>query len=105
MLSLYIYYRVHPEHAAALQGAVHDMQARLRSAMPGLAASLHVREDTAAGSALTWMEIYHFNGHADTRAWATFEDALATQAAQLPEGLIGVRQVERFRALSARAAH
>ncbi|HEX5373540.1 MAG TPA: DUF4936 family protein [Aquabacterium sp.] len=104
MLSLYIYYQVHPDHAAVLQGAVQDMQARLRSAMPGLAASLHVREDAGA-SALTWMEIYHFNGHADDRAWATFEGALAMQAAQLPEGLIGARQVERFRALPARTAH
>lgn len=104
MISLYIYYKVNPDHSDALQGAVHAMQARLRSAMPGLAASLHVRVDASA-EALTWMEIYHFNGHADTRAWAAFEEALAAQAAQLPAGMIGARQMERFRALPAPVAH
>ena len=97
MSTLYIYYRIQAAQSGALCLAVAGMQARLRAAMPGLAASLHQRCDAqAAGASPTWMEVYHFNGHADERAWQAFEAALARQVATLPAGIDGVRHAERF---------
>jgi hypothetical protein len=79
--------------------------------MPGLAASLSEKLDApaqeGAGSSsntqplLTWMETYHFNGHASTDAWARFEATLAQHAAGLPTGIEGPRHIERFERLSA----
>ncbi len=95
--SLYIYYKVRPELAVPLREAIHTMQARLRSAMPGLAAALWTRSDQADGATpATWMEVYQFNGHADARAWTALDEALAPLLAQLPEGIDGPRHRERF---------
>lgn len=98
MTSLYIYYKVRPDLALPLREAVHTLQARLRSAMPGLAATLWSRSDaqTGDGERATWMEVYQFNGHADARAWTALDEALSTLVAQLPEGIDGPRHSERF---------
>ena len=101
MSALYIYYRVHPGREQVLADAVHGMQARLRASMPGLAASLQQRVELGTGrptrsAGVTWMETYHFNGHADHRAWASFETALAREVPTLPEGIEGARHTECF---------
>lgn len=96
MRSLYVYYRVLPTQCTPLWQAVTDMQLRLRSAMPGLAASLHQRLDSASDQPATWMETYHFNGHASDQAWQAFEAALGAQALLLPLGIDGARHLERF---------
>ena len=106
MSALYIYYRVQPGCEQVLATAIHQMQARLRAGMPGLAASLQQRTDLATGQPTrepqaTWMETYHFNGHADHRAWAVFEAALAKELPALPEGIDGARQTECFSPLAA----
>lgn len=108
MRSLFIYYRVRPADRRALWLAVSEMQSGLRGEMPGLAASLSERIDeppTAttppAPAHLTWMETYQFNGHASDEAWLRFENVLAQRTPQLPEGIEGVRHVERFVRLSA----
>lgn len=106
MSALYIYYRVQPGCEQVLAAAIHQMQARLRGAMPGLAASLRQRTDLTTGEPsrapqLTWMETYHFNGHADHRAWAAFEAALGQELPKLPEGIDGQRQTECFSPLAA----
>jgi len=114
MRSLYIYYRVQPERRQALWVAVSDMQSELRGQMPGLAASLSEKLDAAtptphtaptgpaqSPAPLTWMETYHFNGHASDEAWLRFEATLAQRVAQLPSGIEGPRHIERFTRLSA----
>jgi hypothetical protein len=111
MRSLYIYYRVQPSQKPALWVAVSDMQSALRGQMPGLAASLSEKLDAPAQEGaesssttqhlLTWMETYHFNGHASTEAWERFEATLAQRAADLPTGIEGPRHIERFDRLSA----
>lgn len=108
MSALYIYYRVQPGREQGLAEAVHGMQARLRGAMPGLAASLQQRIELGSGEPTrspqaTWMETYHFNGHADHRAWAVFEAALARELPSLPDGIDGARQTECFGPLTAAA--
>lgn len=109
MSALYIYYRVQPGREQALAAAIHAMQARLRGAMPGLAASLQQRTEPGTGEPtrspqLTWMEAYHFNGHADHRAWASFGAALDRELPALPEGIDGPRHAECFSPLPAPAA-
>lgn len=96
MRSLYVYYRIQLAHEAPLWLAVTDMQHRLRSRMPGLAAALQRRLDPGDSGLQTWMEVYQFNGHASDMAWTTFEAALLAQAATLPEGIEGERHLERF---------
>lgn len=109
MNSLYVYYKVQPIQAQALQTAVLRMQWRLRSAMPGLAASLHQRThshatphvvespaSTTAQDTATWMETYHFNGHADARAWQQLVDMMQQVVKQLPSGIEGERHEEWF---------
>ena len=108
MRSLFIYYRVQPAQRQALWLAVSEMQSGLRGDMPGLAASLSERMEvpepalnTAAPALLTWMETYHFNGHATQEAWLRFEEVLAQRTLLLPDGIEGTRHVERFVRLSA----
>lgn len=109
MTVLYVYYQVQSQQAEWLRPEVQRMQARLRGAMPGLSASLNRRVTPAcqphsvpaAGDPLlsatqTWMEIYHFNGHADHRAWQGLVNALDVAVAQLPAGMEGDRHVEWF---------
>ena len=109
MTVLYVYYQVQSQQAEWLRPEVRRMQAKLRGAMPGLSASLNQRVPAAcqprttpaAGDPLlaptqTWMEIYHFNGHADHRAWQGLVDALDLAVAQLPAGMEGNRHVEWF---------
>lgn len=106
MSALYIYYRVQPGREQVLAEAIRAMQARLRGAMPGLAASLLQRVELDSGQPTrspqpTWMEAYHFNGHADQRAWASFHGALARELSTLPEGIDGDRHAEAFSPLPA----
>lgn len=108
MRSLYIYYRVQPSERQPLWVAVSEMQSALRGEMPGLAASLSERVDAqlpaqgnAAPPPLTWMETYHFNGHASDDAWHRFEAVLAQRTQQLPQGIEGPRHLERFVRISA----
>lgn len=91
-------------------GAVSEMQSALRGQMPGLAASLSEKLDGPASGGsddapqppplLTWMETYHFNGHASDGAWQRFETTLTERALQLPKGIDGPRHIERFARLS-----
>lgn len=109
MSALYIYYRVQPGREQVLAEAIRGMQARLRAAMPGLAASLLQRVELNSGQPTrspqsTWMESYHFNGHADQRAWASFQGALARELDALPEGIDGERHAEAFSPLPAAGA-
>jgi Domain of unknown function (DUF4936) len=108
MQSLYIYYKVQPGQAPELLNAIVSMQQQLRAHMPGLAASVHQRANepiVEMGAALhTWMEIYQFNGHADARAWAALDAALAARLPSLPAGIDGPRHAECFQTLSG-AAH
>jgi hypothetical protein len=108
MSALYIYYRVQPGREQVLAEAIRGMQARLRAAMPGLAASLLQRVELGSGQPTrspqaTWMEAYHFNGHADQRAWASFQAALTRELGTLPEGIEGERHAEAFSPLPATA--
>jgi hypothetical protein len=73
--------------------------------MPGLAASLHQRTHSHTVECLpdasppinpTWMETYHFNGHADHRAWQQLMLTLGQAVSQLPPGIDGQRHVEWF---------
>jgi hypothetical protein len=102
---------VQPNQKPSLWVAVSEMQMALRGQMPGLAASLSEKleaypADMAGGASsthplLTWMDTYHFNGHASTDAWQRFEATLTARAAQLPSGIEGPRHIERFERLSA----
>lgn len=108
MRSLYIYFRVRPSERQLLWGAISDMQSAMRGEMPGLAASLSERIDAQdsgespdAPALLTWMETYHFNGHASDDAWHHFEAVLAQRTHSLPQGIEGSRHMERFVRISA----
>ena len=57
MRELFIYYRSHEDHAASVQARVHEFQAALRRAHPGLLARLLRRPEVKNGL-LTWMETY-----------------------------------------------
>jgi Domain of unknown function (DUF4936) len=109
MNSLYVYYKVQCDQAPALQTAVVRMQSNLRSAMPGLAASLQHRTNGHAMPSVTqvstsiagqvtytWMEAYHFNGHADERAWQQLMERLQSAIKQLPPGIVDERHEEWF---------
>lgn len=105
MTSLYIYYKVQPSLAEPLSHAIAAMQASLRSGMPGLAVALWCRSDEPTAPGLqTWMETYHFNGHADARAWQALEAAMAPLLAALPPGIEGPRHHERFELMTPRPA-
>lgn len=56
-MDLYIYYRVHSEHAAALQAKVSSMQQYL-SREYGIVTALKRRPEEKENRQ-TWMEIYH----------------------------------------------
>jgi Domain of unknown function (DUF4936) len=96
MRSLYIYYKVAPDQTHPLSQAVLSMQAHLRALMPGLGAHLWLRDDSDQAPEPTWMEVYQFNGHADERAWAALDDALAAHLGDLPAGIVGERHREHF---------
>lgn len=54
---LYVYFRADRGQASAVRAAVTDMQARLRSEVPGLQARLLKRMESSGGQD-TWMETY-----------------------------------------------
>ena len=89
MADLYIYYRVHDNHAAQLAPRVRTMQDRLAHDN-GVAGQLKRRPGSAA-SLQTWMEIY-------PDAPDDFEALLAVEvvAAKLPELIDGARHTEIF---------
>lgn len=96
MRELFIYYRSQPDHAAAVQARVHDFQAALRRAHPGLVARLLRRPEERNGL-LTWMETYSIEPMAHS---CRIDDELQRQIeshAQCLNGLIdGARHTEVF---------
>lgn len=88
-IDLYVYYRVKPEAAAALQQKVRSMQAGL-SAQHGIAADLKRRPEEK-NNEQTWMETYLGVSEAFT---ATLDAAVA--AAGLTELTSGPRHAEIF---------
>jgi hypothetical protein len=96
MRELFIYYRSHEDHAAAVQARVHEFQAALRRAHPGLVARLLRRPEVKTGL-LTWMETYAIEPMATS---SELDDDLQRQIeshAQVLQGLIeGDRHTEVF---------
>lgn len=91
-VQVYIYYRVKRADAAALIGAVQDLQAELTTALPGLRCSLAQRVETGA-DLLTLMETYaHPEGLSE--AWRHALEGRANT--QLARWTVGVRHVELF---------
>ena len=89
MADLYIYYRVHDNHAALMAPRVRAMQEKL-ARQNGVAGQLKRRPGSASGLQ-TWMEIY-------PAAPDGFDALLAAGvvAAQLPELTEGARHTEIF---------
>lgn len=90
---LFVYYRVAPVHAEALNAAVQALQSRLRAEQPGLNARLLHRPDLRDGLQ-TWMEVYALPPGADTEAVALRIERTAREA--LAPWLASPRHVERF---------
>lgn len=78
---LFIYYRVDPSRAEAVQAAVRGMQQRLRDEHPGLHAALLQRPGTPQRPELTFMETYAVDAdvapHGVSEAVAAHIEALA----------------------------
>ena len=89
MPDLYIYYRVHDNHAALLAPRVRALQEQLAHEN-GVTGQLKRRPGSASGLQ-TWMEIY-------TAAPDGFEALLeaGVVAAKLPELTVGARHTEIF---------
>jgi len=92
--TVYVYFKISPEHGQRLLPALRQMQATL--AVDGITASLQRRQDEVAHSGLqTWMEVYQ--GVADAALFAeTLQQALRQCGL---DGLLPPRQVECFVAL------
>lgn len=88
-MDLYIYYRVDPAHAVALNERVSHVQHQLR-AQYGVAAELKRRPEEKAGYQ-TWMEVY-------LNTPTGFEDALkqAIDAAGISHLIADTRHTEYF---------
>lgn len=90
--NLYVYYRVRSADAPQLIAAVHALQVRLRSEIPGLNCSLSQRAiDDAQGP--TFMETYSHVDGLDAKSQQLIESG--TERA-LREWIVGDRHVERF---------
>ena len=98
MRELYIYYRVRRDRADAARRAVHDLQASLRAAHPGLVTRLLHRDDDGGAGPATWMETYAFAAATESRAGvdAALEAAISAGAAAFASLLDGRRHVEAF---------
>lgn len=96
MRELFIYYRSQPAHAATVQARVHEFQAALCRAHPGLVARLLRRPEERNGQ-LTWMETYAIETMASP---CRLDDELQRQIevhARCLHGLIdGARHTEVF---------
>ena len=92
---IFVYYRVAPDNALQLIGAVRGLQARWRAAYPGLACSLARRAEDGA-EAVTMMEMYCHDGIA-IDAWHPHIERSARE--QLTAWIVGERHVEVFVAL------
>lgn len=86
MRELFIYYRSQPDQAAAVQARVHDFQAALRRAHPGLVARLLRRPEERNGL-LTWMETYSIEPMAHS---CRLDDELQRQIESHAECLLGL---------------
>ncbi len=100
MRELFIYYRAKVDDAPALQAAVAELHANLRSRFPGLQARL-LRRPEAADGLHTWMETYALPSSADHAAPRGISDALHAQIEQearatLSAWIVGPRHVELF---------
>lgn len=90
-MDIYVYYRVHAEHAESLQAAIIAMQTSLAHTY-GVHASLKRRADQLNQQTnLTWMETY-------AQVPAEFQDALdkAVQLHKLGRHIEGQRHIEIF---------
>lgn len=90
--NLYVYYRVRSADAPQLIAAVHALQARLRSEIPGLICSFSLRAmDDAQGP--TFMETYSHAEGLDAQSQQLIE---ARAGRLLGAWIVGDRHVERF---------
>jgi hypothetical protein len=89
---LFVYYRIDPARADALQSAAVAMQDALRAQHPGLAARLLRRPGLREGLQ-TWMEVYTLPAGVDAARLAI---AIERDARVLAPLLIGERHVEHF---------
>jgi hypothetical protein len=94
MRELFVYYRIDAAAAAAARDAVEAMQARLRSAHPGLVARLLIRDEHGS-TPQTWMETYALPG-SSAGANRDVEAAVEAQAAAWATLRAGPRHVETF---------
>ena len=84
MRELFIYYRSHEDHAASVQARVHEFQAALRRAHPGLLARLLRRPEVKNGL-LTWMETYSIDRSLSSRRfWIRVAGRLSRRSRSLP---------------------
>jgi LmbE family N-acetylglucosaminyl deacetylase len=101
MRELFIYYRVHLDHAAAAEAMVRAMQAALAHDHPQLRARL-LHRSPPQGCWQTWMETYSTHSHSTDPMQDTqgITDRLAAEiesrAAALTPYIDGARHVEVF---------
>ncbi|MDO9236021.1 MAG: DUF4936 family protein [Aquabacterium sp.] len=95
---LFVYFQLDVRQADAVQAAVIDMQAQLRSEFPGLRARLLKRIDASSGSE-TWMETYAM-APSDSVDGVTeaLSSTIEQRAAAWRDLLDGTRHVELFAA-------
>jgi len=107
MRELFIYYRIHPQHAAQARSALASMQSRLCTLHPGLSARRLCREDALAAAeptnepdALqTWMEIYAVDPvQQPAGITPELQRSIEAHAAALRGLIEGDRHTEVFRA-------
>ncbi|TXC66013.1 DUF4936 family protein [Piscinibacter aquaticus] len=96
MRELFIYYRSQSAHAATVQSRVHEFQAALCRAHPGLVARLLRRPEERHGL-LTWMETYAIEPMAPScRLDDDLQQQIERHAACLKGLLDGERHTEVF---------
>lgn len=89
-MDLYIYYHVRAEHATVLRQQITALQSALCAQWP-VQAALKRRDDSTAGTAQTWMEIY-----TDTSAEFLSVLQRAVDSAGLMQYIEGERHLEIF---------
>jgi len=94
MRELFVYYRVSSSDAAAVQAAVHEMQAQLRAESPALVTRLLRRPGDNDGLQ-TWMETYSAPLTSDG-VTPTLQARIEAQALVLAPLIAGPRHTEVF---------
>ena len=93
---LYVYFRADRGQASAVRAAVTDMQARLRSEVPGLQARLLKRMESSGGQD-TWMETYAISLAAGAEGVTeALGSTIEQRAAAWRDLLDGQRHIEVF---------